>query len=160
MIMRRAVVLGLLLAVVSLAQAWAAEPTAKDFVDAIYASYKGKDAKGIALARTGDLKRYFAPSLATLIAKDRSAAKKRGEVPTLDGDPFVNAQEWEIDSFEIAVRDTGTNKAAATVSYKISGMARSAVLDLVKLKAGWRIAEITYDGKETLGGLFKPSKAR
>ena len=28
------------------------------------------------------------------------------------------------------------------------------VYDLVKLKEGWRIAEITWDGKDTLSGIF------
>jgi len=160
MISRRTLMLAVLPAALAFTRASAAEMSARDFVEAIYAAYKGKDAKGVPLEKTADLNRYFAPALVALITKDRTAAKKRGDVPTLDGDPFVNAQDWEIESFDIAVRDTGRNKAAATVAFMNLGKATSAVLDLVKLKPGWRIADITYDDKETLRGLFKPSKAR
>jgi Protein of unknown function (DUF3828) len=160
MISRRAFVLAVLPAALSFAYVEAAETTAKDFIESIYAAYKGKDAKGVPIDRTADLNRYFAPALVKLINKDRAAANRRHEVPTLDGDPFVDAQDWEIDSFDITVRDTGAGKAAATVSFKNIDMVKSVVLDLVKLKAGWRISEIAYDNKETLSGLFKPSKAR
>jgi hypothetical protein len=160
MISRRALLIAALPAALFLRGVSAAEPTPKDFVESIYAAYKGKDAKGVSLARTADLNRYFAPALVAMINKDRAAANKRGEVPTLDGDPFVNAQEWEIESFDIAVRDTGRNTAAATVSFMNFGNPKSAALDLVKVKSDWRVADITYEDKETLRGLFKPAKAR
>jgi hypothetical protein len=160
MISRRALVLVLLPAALAITNLSAAEPTAREFVEAIYANYKGKDAKGVSLDRTADLRRYFVPALVTLIEKDAAAAKKRGEVPTLDGDPFVNAQEWEIENSDIAVREIGRNKAAATVSFMNFGKPKSAALDLVKLKVGWRIADIAYENKDTLRGLFKPKKAR
>ena len=61
----------------------AAEQSAQDFLGAIYATYKGKDAKGIDLNRRGATARYFSPSLARLIDADARAAAKRGDVPTL-----------------------------------------------------------------------------
>jgi len=33
-------------------------------------------------------------------------------------------------------------------------MPTSVVYDLVKLKEGWRIADITWDGKDTLRGIY------
>ena len=130
----------------------AAEPSAKSFVEGIYAAYKGKDAKGISLDSDVAVRRYFEPRLAALIIKDRKNA--RGEVGKLDGDPFIDAQDWEIGAVDVAVRDVAADKAGATVSFKNVDKPRIAVLDLVKLKAGWRIADIAWDRKATLRGVL------
>src|SRR5262245_15588857 len=109
---------------------------------------KAKDARGIALDSDAALRRYFEPKLAALIIKDRDEA--HGEVDKLDADPFVDAQDWEIDAVDIAIREITPDKAIATVSFKSLGDQRRVVLALVKLKVGWRIADITSDRKETL----------
>lgn len=75
----------------------AASPSAQSFVTAICDGYKGKDARGVALDTGAQVRRYFAPELAALILEDREDA--HGEVGTLDGDPFVDAQDWQIDRF-------------------------------------------------------------
>jgi hypothetical protein len=54
----------------------------------------------------------------------------------------------------VAVRETGSDKASATVSFKSLGEPRTVILALVKLKVGWRIAEITWDRNGTLRGLL------
>src|SRR6185295_9261958 len=77
----------------------AAEQTAQDFLAAIYANYKGKDSKGTSLGSTAAINRYFTPALARLIDADAKAAAKRNEVGALGGDPFIDAQDWEIDAF-------------------------------------------------------------
>ena len=126
----------------------AADPSPKSFVEGIYAAYKGKDARGIALDSNAAVRRYFEPKLAALIIKDRREA--RGEVGKLDADPFIDAQDWEIDAVDIAIHEIAPDKANATVSFKSLGDQRRVVLALVKLKVGWRIADITSDRKETL----------
>src|SRR5437016_4097954 len=136
----------------SVVRAHAADVSAKSFVEAIYAAYIGKDSKGVSLDSNAAVRRYFEPKLAALIIKDRREA--RGEVGKLGSDPFIDAQDWEIDSVDVAVRDAGSDKASATVSFKSLGDQRTIVLDLVKLKAGWRIADITSDRKETLRGFL------
>src|SRR6202044_3856888 len=97
-------------------RALAADPSAEAFVTAIYAAYKGKNAKGIALNKDTDIRRYFEPSLAALMIKDIKGAARKGDVPELDGDPFIDAQDWDIASFDIAVSDTGADTATATVN--------------------------------------------
>src|SRR5262249_35294325 len=92
------------------------------------------------------------------IIKDRREA--HGEVGKLGSDPFIDAQDWEMDSVDVAVRDTGANKATATVSFKSLGDRRTVVLALVKLKVGWRIADITWDRNGTLRGLLASSAWR
>src|SRR5262245_18636512 len=72
--------------------AQAAQQSAKSFVEAIYAAYKGKNARGISLGTGAAVRRYFELNLAALIIKDRKQA--RGEVGKLDGDPFIDAADW------------------------------------------------------------------
>lgn len=76
MIGRRNLLMGVWIGIVLIALATvgagAAEPSAKSFVEAIYANYKGKNAKGVALANDAAVKRYFEPKLAALIVKDRN----------------------------------------------------------------------------------------
>ena len=129
----------------------AAEPSTTSFVEGIYAPYKDKNGNGNPLDTDAAVKRYFEPRLAALIIKDRNKAAKRGDVSTLEMDPFIDAQDWDISAVDVAVRDTSADKASATVSFKNLGEAHSVVLDLVKLKAGWRIADITWDRKHRLG---------
>ena len=126
----------------------AAEPPAKSFVEAIYSAYTGKNSNGLSLDSDAAVRRYFEPELAALIIKDRKAA--RGEVGKLDVDPFIDAQDWEIDVVDIAVREIAADKARATVAFKNAGKQRTVILDLVKLGAGWRIADIAWDRKATL----------
>ena len=60
----------------------------------------------------------------------------------------------EIDTVDIAIREIASDKASATVSFKSLGEQRTVVLALVKLRIGWRIADITSDRKETLRELL------
>ena len=132
--------------------AMAADPSATSFVEAIYAPYQAKDGKGPSLDSDAALKRYFEPRLAALIINDRN--KAAGELPTLDMDPFIDAQDWDISAVNVAVRDTGAGKASATVSFKNLGKPTTVVLDLVKLRGEWRIADIKWGRKQTLRALF------
>jgi Protein of unknown function (DUF3828) len=135
----------------------AAEASALGFVTDIYNAYKGQASKGRPLDGERAIGRYFEPSLAALMVKDQKTAVRRGEVGLLDGDPFVDAQDWDIAGFDIAVSDTAPGKAAATVKFTNLGKPNTVVLNLVKIKNDWRIAEITWlrDGKsQSLRGLY------
>ena len=72
--------------------AFAAEQTPKDFLDAIYKTYTGKNAKGLPLDKPATM-RLFTPALRKLIDDDSRKAAKRNEVPNLNGDPFVDAAD-------------------------------------------------------------------
>ena len=124
--------------------AFAADPAASAFVTAIYAAYKGKNAKGIRLDTEANIRRYFEPSLAALMVKDQKIAAKRGEVGLLDFDPFIDAQDWEISNIDIAVDDGALGKATATVKFTNFDKAATVRLDLVKVKNDGRIADITW----------------
>ncbi len=135
----------------------AAEPSPRDFITAIYDAYKGKDAHGTPLDTDAAIRRYFEPKLAAAMIKDRRAAARRQEVGTLDFDPFVDAQDWEIAAFDIAISDAGPGKASATVKFANSGSNSTVVLDLVTIKGAWKISNITWTPHEkpnTLRGLY------
>jgi len=138
---RRNVLLGLIGIAIS-DTAVAAEPSAQDFLAAIYAAYKGKDAKGIRRTGRGATARYFSPSLARLIDADARAAAKRGDLPNLSSDPFIDAQDFEIAAVAIEVRAGGPDRAVGTVKFKNMDENVTVTLDLVRLKDGWRIDEI------------------
>ena len=159
---RRVLLLAILLAGLAAAPlaptaARAADASALAFVTDIYAAYKGKDAKGHPLDDERAIRRYFEPSLAALMAKDQKAAAKRGEVGLLDFDPFIDAQDWEISAFDIAVEDGAPGKATATVKFTNFGKLVTVRLDLVKVKNDWRVADMTWvrDGKaDTLRKIY------
>jgi hypothetical protein len=135
----------------------AADASALAFVASIYNAYKGKGSKGRPLDSERTIRRYFEPSLAALMVKDQKTAARRGEVGLLDGDPFVDAQDWDISGFDIAVGDPASGKVAATVKFTNLGKPDTVVLDLVKIRNDWRIVDITWlrDGKpETLRGIY------
>jgi len=129
--------------------AFAADPGATAFVTAIYSAYKGKDAKGVPLENERVIRRYFEPTLAAAMAKDQKAAARRNEVGLLDFDPFLDAQDWDVDAFDITVSDAATGTAKATVKFVNQGDAMTVVLDLVQAKNDWRVYDITWlhDGK-------------
>jgi hypothetical protein len=133
--------------------AFAAEQSAQDFLARIYATYKGKDAKGIRLNTRGATARYFSPSLARLIDADAKAAK--GEVGQLGADPFIDAQDFEIAAFAIDVKETAPGKAVGTVKFKNFTEDQTVTLELVKLKTGWRIDEIRAPTTKSLRALLK-----
>ena len=121
------------------APASAQEKSADQFLHAIYDQYKGADGPpldGAAIAAA------FTPELAALIDADTKQAKAKGEVPKLDGDPFIDAQDWKIDAVKIAVEEPKPGTAVGTVTFQNFGEPFEMKLDLVKTKQGWRIAEI------------------
>jgi len=147
-IRRRSLICALAMLALAAPALSAAEPTAKEFLTQLYANYTGK-AKGIDYSATANVKRYLTPELGALFLKKMARdAKRKDEVPDLDGDPFIDAQEWVITELVISVTDTGPDTATATVSFKNEGDAKTITLDLKKTKAGWRIDDIHWAGDE------------
>ena len=83
-------------------------------------------------------------------------AKRRGEVPKLDGDPFLDAQEWEIENLAIIGRRPTDRRRPARSPSTISASPPRIALDLVQTQAGWRIADIKGPSG-SLSALYKQS---
>jgi hypothetical protein len=131
-----------LLAVAMPSTAMAQDASPKAFVEAIYKPYLKKNFKGVEYSQPANLRRYFESMLANAIIEDMQAAGRRNEVPTLDGDPFIDAQDWDIAKLVIDVKGVGANKAVAIVNFTNMREGKTVTLDLVKTPAGWRIADI------------------
>ncbi len=148
--------IAVLAVVATTAPATAQQTSPQAFLEAIYRPYLDKNFKGTGLDKAADVRRYFAAPLAAAILKDRAVAAKRNEVPTLDGDPFIDAQDWEMSNLKIVVDAKAADKATGIVSFSNAGMAKTVTLDLIKTAAGWRIAEI----RAPSGSLRKLMKLR
>ncbi|MGQ0585049.1 MAG: DUF3828 domain-containing protein [Reyranella sp.] len=138
-IRRRTVIFACAGAVVAPSQVGAQQPSAQAFLEAIYKPYLNRNYAGQNYDEPG---RFFAPDLARAMKADATAAARRREVPLLNGDPFVDAQDWEITKLAIAVVPNGTTAATATVTFANQGKATRLLIELEQTPAGWRIADI------------------
>jgi hypothetical protein len=136
----------------------ASEPavSARQFLEGIYRSYLGSSdsaTKGIAIDQPEVVRRYFSPGLASLILDDSVQASKLGATPSLNGDPFIGHQEWQISDLAIDVKD-GMLKAVGTVTFTNFGKPEKLVLELLKVGEAWRIADIRW-ANGTLRELYR-----
>ncbi|MDY0885790.1 DUF3828 domain-containing protein [Dongia soli] len=135
----------LLLASILLATpGFTAGQSARAFLESIYAHYQGIDPEGVALSTDDDLNYYFTPELARKLAEDSRAAQAKGDVPELDGDPFVDAQDWQLSDLTIDVDDAATKKTTAKVSFRNQDQPVTIRLDLVKIGQTWKINDIHW----------------
>jgi hypothetical protein len=123
------------------ASSQAQEQTAQQFLQSLYGSYTGENEGGPPLDNAS-LGTYFTPELAELIKADSDQASARGDVPMMNGDPFIDAQEWKITGLKIVVEEPKPGFAAAVVTFRNYDRAEEIRLDLLKLAGGWRIADI------------------
>lgn len=140
-VLRRALVAGLCaLPLEARAQTQSSSQTLSPdaFLRGIYTPYLNDGFKGQPFWQAY---RFFTPELARAMEADMREAKRRGEAPRLDGDPFLDAQDWDITDLAIAVKADGP-KATGEVSFDNLGKRRRITVDLVQTQAGWRIADI------------------
>ncbi len=141
----------MLCAVPALAQ----KPDPKAFVESIYKHYLGKNTPGLDLSTREALDLYFTPPLADLIDKDTKEAEKLQEAPLLNGDPFVDAQDWEIADPIVTIQEAADDRATATATFKNFGKTVTVRLALLLTPKGWRVDDVIWsDGN--LRGLYKP----
>jgi hypothetical protein len=133
----------------------AQEPNPKTFVESIYQRYLGKNTPGLDLTTREALDLYFTPSLADLIDKDAKEAEKLQEAPLLNGDPFVDAQDWEITDVAVTVQESSADRAIATASFNNLGKTMSVRLALALTPKGWRVDDVFWS-EGNLRGLYKP----
>ena len=137
--------------------------SADAFLHSIYDRYLGPQdkARPIDYSKPSELREYFEPSLAGIIHDDFVRAKKADDVPTLDADPFIDAQDWEIKAFDIQVTSVDGDHANAVVNFDNAGEHKVLHLQLVRVAGNWRIHDIDYGGGEgTLRGLYKPGGSK
>jgi hypothetical protein len=124
----------------SAALAQGASPHA--FLESIYKTYRTSNAKGVDTARPDVIRRHFAPTLARAIIRDAADARKRDDLPRLNGDPFIDAQDWQIADLRISMQMATRRNASGVVTFTNAGAPRTVLIDLVKTGDGWRVFEI------------------
>nr|WP_298682436.1 DUF3828 domain-containing protein [uncultured Dongia sp.] len=126
----------------------------QDLLNDIYNQYADKPAgSGIDLGAPGVVDKYFAPELAQKITADSDRAKANNDIPALNGDPFVDSQDWQITDLAIAIgKSAEPDKTMAIVKFKNYAEQREIKLALVKTASGWQIAEIDW-GYEKLSSV-------
>ena len=120
------------------ALAQSAAQSAQGFLQSIYDPYLKDGFKGQPFWQVD---RYFTPNLGRAIEADMREAKRRGEVPALDGDPFLDAQDWDVQNLAIEVKGDG-QAATGEVSFDNLGKRTQITVDLQRTGIGWRIADI------------------
>jgi hypothetical protein len=135
--------------------AQAQNPDPKNFVENIYKSYLGKNSPGLDLSTRQALELYFTPSLVELIDKDAKEAEKLQEAPLLNGDPFVDAQDWEIIDPVVTIQESSSDRATATATFKNFGKTVTVRLALMLTPKGWRVDDVLWS-EGNLRGLYKP----
>jgi hypothetical protein len=153
---RRALLLAGGALAVSAYTVFAADPSAKEFVENIYKAYVskgGKGGNGVSIGSDAAIRRYFSPAVAALIIADARQAKKRDDVPALDGDPFVGYQDWEITAATVDIVESGAT-ARGTVTLTNMGKPEKVSLALVKTPNGWRIDDVIWT-EGSLRGVYK-----
>jgi hypothetical protein len=130
---------GLIVATAAVAQG--ASPLT--FLETVYKPYRSNNhAKAIDLGKPEVIRRHFVPALAKAMVKDQVDARKRNDVPLLNGDPFVDAQDWQIADLRIEMTSTSRRNATGVVTFTNANEPRRLTLDLIKTGDGWRIHEI------------------
>jgi hypothetical protein len=129
----------------------------QDLLNDVYGRYANQPAgSGIDLAGPGAVARYFAPELAAKIEADSARAKANNDIPALDGDPFVDSQDWKITDLAIAVaKSAEPDRTNAIVKFRNYAKPVELKLALLKNAAGWKIADIDW-GYDTLANIVAP----
>jgi hypothetical protein len=131
----------------------------KDFVTAIYQNYVGRDAKGVPV-NSGLAREVITPGLMKLIDADAKAAARRGEPPRLDGDPFIDAQDFDIKSFTVEIQEVGRARAVATITFRNEASVNNGpmILALVRTGDAWRIDDFRGDSGSVRKYLSRKAK--
>ena len=146
---RRTILLGALTPLAAHAQQ-PSQQTAQAFLESLYAPYRAKGFNGQPYTQA---ERFFEPTLAAAMQRDYQLAQKNGVPPTLNGDPFVDGQEWEVSNLSIRAAEAG-EQATGMVSFMNFKRKKTLAVELVLTRAGWRIADIAGAGG-SLRALYK-----
>ncbi|MCX5496090.1 DUF3828 domain-containing protein [Kaistia dalseonensis] len=149
---RRSVLTLLAAAPLATAPALAAE-TAGAFLAEIYSHYTGEGGMGVPLDNPATVERYFEPTLAKLINDDAAQAAEVDDLPELNGDPFVDAQDWDLANLKATTDASGPDSASGHVTFDNMGEAKAIDIDMVRTAKGWRIADIHWS-EGSLRGLY------
>jgi len=124
-----------------------------DFVAAIYDRYEN-GGEGLSLDDAQTVRALFEPRLAEMIIADSDEAAATGDVPKIDGDVFIDAQDWDITELRVSVEAVTHDRAEGHVEFLNFGEPKRVDLQLVRGEdGGWRIRDILW-AESSLRGLY------
>ena len=141
-----------------------AADTPDGVVSELYAAHEARiEAMDPPLWTEPELLRPFVTEdlLSLFTAVEARAEAAPDEVVGLDGDPFYDAQDWDVSELQISspAKTTDPSLAHVMVRFKNFGEDRSLDYTLKQTDAGWRIDDIAYDHGEdgyTLRDMLAP----
>jgi hypothetical protein len=83
--------------------------------------------------------RLFEPALARAVMNASKAPE-----PLIDADPFIDAQDFEIASYDLKTEQKSKDSARIVASFINLSEPRNVTYALRRLKTGWRIADISW----------------
>ncbi|WP_374653866.1 DUF3828 domain-containing protein [Dongia sp.] len=127
----------------------------QDLLNELYGHYADKPAgSGVDLGDEATIEKYFTPEMAAKIEADARQAAAAQEVPALNGDPFVDSQDWQVTDLAVAVaKSAEPDKTMAAITFRNYGEAKELKLSLAKTARGWQIADIDW-GHDRLSKIF------
>ena len=140
----------LLLAALPVAAQAQPQQSAQAFLESLYAPYRTKGFRGQPYTQA---ERFFEPILARAMQRDYQLAQRNGVPPTLNGDPFVDAQDWEVSNLSVRATESG-ERATGIVSFTNFDKKKTLAVELVQTPGGWRISDIAGAGG-SLRALYK-----
>jgi hypothetical protein len=119
--------------------------TPRTYMERVFASYRDPN-----FSPFDHPEHYFAPRLAAAMKEDSRLA--HGEVGYLDGDPICQCQDAEGMKARIErVTTQSADRAKVRVIIDwVDSTARRVTFALVRLKAGWRIADVSASDEPSL----------
>lgn len=102
-------------------------------VEALYSVYRTNDFPE-------DDRAYYSESLKALFAADD--ARANGEVGAINGDPFINAQDWDEVTYSVGEPVTTERGVAIVVQFTNFGTPHTAVIYLIEEEDGWKVDDI------------------
>ena len=118
--------------------------TPRDLIDFIYSHYVGWSTRGFTATKEM-VGKLYSPRFAALVsAADAKAVKEQEESPAAS--PWMDAQEWKLAGYTIAVADRGPGKARATATFTNldapGAKPETFTFDVVDGGSGWLIDDV------------------
>ncbi|MDC7682981.1 DUF3828 domain-containing protein [Asticcacaulis sp. BYS171W] len=138
---RRLFLLGLL-AVAS--PTFAAVQPPRDLIQKFYLIYAAQGTQGTGNAvEKVHLRDWMTDDLRVLY--DKGTTTQPGEeMPILDFDPFIDAQDYEITEVKVTAKMLDPKRQLVTASFRNIGTPMTVLYDFVLTKKGWRISDVRY----------------
>ena len=150
--LRTAAALALLASLGAACQRAARDPA--ETVRALYTYHFAHD-KGFTPAGVDERARWLTPDLAAQCRAWFAKPSPPDEVPSIDGDPFTDSQEYP-DTFVVGTPTLRGDTALVPVAMRWSSGDRRVVTNVLhRVEGAWRVDDLRYEAGESLRALLK-----